>query len=120
MSDNCEDIKSLENDIEEIETEEQLNTILSENTNVLVNFYSSYCVPCRFLDMEIRKLKHLPILKIVKINIHNSPDLSQKFNIVNVPILYLYINSSIKTQLIGYSTNHIQTVLGLICQESAY
>lgn len=120
MSDKCEDIKSIENDIEEIQTEEQLNKILAENTNVLISFYSAWCSPCKFLDMEIRKLKNLPILKIVKINVQNSPELCSKFNIENLPTLFLYINSVQQTTLIGYSTNHVQTILGFICQECAY
>lgn len=114
---NCEDITFIENDIEEIVTEEQLNKILLENTNVLISFYSPYCPPCKFLDMEIRKLKHLPILKIVKINVQNSPDLCEKYNIQNLPTLFLYINSTLKNTLIGYSTNHVQSILGFICQE---
>lgn len=109
-----EDIQIIENTIDEITTLEELNKILAENTNVLVNFYAPWCPPCRGLDMEIRKLKHLPILKIAKVNKDVAQELFEKFEIYNLPTLKLYINSDEKTTLLGYSTNHVQNILQLI------
>lgn len=109
-----EEIQQIENTIDEIISSDELNKILSENTNVLVNFYAPWCTPCRFLDMELRKLIHLPILKIVKINKDLANELFENFGIQHIPTLKLYINNEDKITLLGYSTNHIQTILQLI------
>ena len=109
-----EQIQQIENTIDEITTLDELNKVLSENTNVLVNFYAPWCTTCRFLDMELRKLIHLPILKIVKINKDLANELFENFGIQSIPTLKLYINNEDKITLLGYSTNHIQTILQLI------
>ena len=109
-----EDIQEIKNTVDEITTLDELNNILAENTNVLVNFYAEWCTPCRFLDIEIRKLVHLPILKIVKVNKDLANDLFEHFGVQNLPTLKLYVNNQDKLTLLGYSTNHIQTILQFI------
>ena len=60
---------------------------------VLVDFWASWCGPCRMLAPIIEKIadKH-PEIKFCKINVDEETSLAQKFQIVSIPTLVAFKN----------------------------
>ncbi len=65
-----------------------------ENSNelILIEFYGTYCAPCKLLENEIKQLD-LSNIKICKINIDNELNLALKYGVMSVPSL-IFINKN--------------------------
>lgn len=68
-------------DINEGEFEKELSQGV-----MILDFYATWCRPCRTLMLEIQKVEtQYPDVKIGKINIDESPELTSQFKINAVP-----------------------------------
>lgn len=58
---------------------------LVENKEVLIDFYATWCGPCKMLSLELEKLKEK--IQIIKVNIDDNMGLCKKYGIISVPTL---------------------------------
>jgi thioredoxin 1 len=70
---------------------------------VLVDFCASWCGPCRMIapvSDEIAK-ERAESVKIVRVDVDNSPNLSNRFGIRNIPTLLFFKGGEVKDQVVG-------------------
>ena len=54
----------------------------------IVDFYADWCPPCRMIAPLLDELaKENPDIYIYKVNIDNSPEIAQAYNVVSIPTL---------------------------------
>lgn len=71
----------------------------------LVDFYASWCGPCRMLNTELIKLADsLKELNIVKVDIDESPATTDEFKIEVVPTMFILKNGKPVKQIQGFKT----------------
>ena len=71
----------------------------------LVDFYASWCGPCRMLNTELIKLDDsLKDLNIVKVDIDESPATTDEFKIEVVPTMFILKNGKPVKQIQGFKT----------------
>jgi len=70
---------------------------------VVADFYATWCGPCKILSPRLDKLagSFTNEIKFVKINVDESPDLSQRFNVQGIPTLLFFRNGRIVDNLLG-------------------
>lgn len=62
-----------------------------EKGKVLVDFYASWCGPCKMLSPVIEDFSEkYSDIKFLKVNVDNELQLAQKFNVMSIPTLILF------------------------------
>ena len=82
---------------------EGLNEILKNNALVLVDFYASWCMPCKMLSPIIEEIAKEYEGKVVvcKIDIDENEELANEYNIMSVPTVIIFKNNENVEEIIG-------------------
>ena len=99
--------------------------ILADDTNfdyllnddqkaIIVDFWSPTCVPCKLIEPGLKKiaLRYSSKVKILKVNVNDSPKTSSRYLVRGLPTLLFIKNGSVKTQMVGaVNVNQIEETL---------
>ena len=82
---------------------EELNEILKNNALVLVDFYASWCMPCKMLSPVIEEIakEYEPKVVVCKIDIDENEELANEYNIMSVPTVIIFKNNENVEEIIG-------------------
>ena len=88
--------------IKHVETEQELNELL-KNGDVLVDFFATWCGPCRMLGPVLEELdaEGFPV-QIVKIDTDEAPDLAMKYNVQAIPTLLFFSEGKLVNKTMGF------------------
>ncbi len=88
--------------------------VMKSEKPVLVDFWASWCGPCRMVGPIIDEIaaEH-PEYKVVKINVDEEPELAGRFQVVSIPTLMVVKNGQIVSQSAGARPkNQILAMMG--------
>ena len=90
----------------EILGEEFEKEVLKADKPVLVDFWASWCMPCKMQGEVLHEI--LPDLdgkvKIVKINVDESEELAIKFGVSAIPTLMVFSGGELKEKRVGLAS----------------
>ncbi len=77
--------------------------VLKSETPVLVDFWAEWCAPCRAIAPIVKELaeEYGDKIKIVKINIDDSPQTPGTFGIRSIPTVLAFKDGQVVSQLTG-------------------
>ena len=76
--------------------------VLRADRLVIVDFWASWCTPCRMLAPILEEIaaEH-PDIKVYKINVDEAQDIAEKYGVMSLPILIFFENGEAVDESIG-------------------
>lgn len=70
---------------------------------VLVDFWASWCGPCRMLGPIIDEIaeEYADSIAVAKVNVDEQPQLAARFKVMSIPTLAVFKNGELKTITAG-------------------
>lgn len=77
--------------------------VISSDKTVLVDFYATWCGPCKALAPVLEKIaeNHPDDVKVFKVNVDEEESIAAKFGIVSIPTVIFFKNGQTAASFVG-------------------
>ena len=85
-------------------TDAQFKTeVLDSAVPVLVDFWATWCAPCRAIAPTVEELagKYAGKMKVAKLDVDSNQETAQKYNIRSIPTLLVFKGGQVVEQIVG-------------------
>lgn len=69
---------------------------------VLVDFFATWCGPCKMLGLVMEKFDKKDIIPIIKVDVDEAQELSSKYKIFSVPTLIIFEDGKELKRISGF------------------
>lgn len=87
--------------VNEKEFNEKINT-----KKVLVDFFATWCGPCKMLSLVMEKLDKKDLIPIIKVDIDEEQALAERYGITAVPTLIIFENGNEVKRITGFMSEN--------------
>ena len=83
---------------------ENFDETIHSQGKVLVDFWATWCMPCRMLAPTIEEIaEEMPGVKVCKLDIDESPEIAIQYGVMAVPTVIIFENGEELEKIVGLS-----------------
>ncbi|MBR6679893.1 MAG: thioredoxin [Clostridia bacterium] len=76
--------------------------VIASDRPVLLDFYATWCGPCRMLSPIVDKIaEEHPEIKVCKVNVDEEEALAMRFEVMSIPTLVVIKNGEVVNKSVG-------------------
>lgn len=77
--------------------------VLNSNVPVLVDFWASWCMPCKMMAPVVEEIANIKAaeIKVGKVNVDQEPELASKYGIMSIPTFLVFKNGKNVNMTVG-------------------
>lgn len=99
-------------DVVEVASEEEFNALIEKNSLVAVDFFASWCGPCKMIAPVFKTMaEDFPKVKFVKVDADKLSDLAGKYGVSNIPHFLFMKDGQVVDTMIGASKPSLKAKL---------
>ena len=100
----------------ELNSDNEFKNILqmSKKSCVIVDFYGTFCPPCRKLGPILEDLVKKNGLNLCKINVEKCEETPNEYNVSGIPHIVCIVDSKVEKELVGFDESNLTALNSLI------
>ena len=93
-------------EVKEILGTAEFNSEINSGVPVLVDFYATWCGPCKMQSPILHEFKEEMGDKVgvIKVDVDQNLDIAKQFGILSIPTILVFKNGELKEKKVGLST----------------
>ena len=88
-------------------TSENFKDFIGKDTAVLVDFWATWCGPCRLVGPVLEKLCKDGVIEVGKVNVDDEDLIASAFSIESIPTMMIFKAGKLVAKTVGYQPEHI-------------
>lgn len=90
--------------LKEVSQADFQSEVLENAEPVLVDFWASWCGPCRMVEPIVEEVARelTGKVKVVKLNVDDNPEIASRYQVMSIPTLAVFKDGKLAEKLIGY------------------
>ena len=81
---------------------ETFDDIIKGDKPVLVDFFATWCGPCRMVGPVVEEIsRERSDIKVCKVNVDEQPELAGEFGVMSIPTLLVFKGGKLVNQAVG-------------------
>ena len=80
------------------------NEVLKSDKTVLIDFWATWCGPCKMLSPIIAEIsdEYAASVKVCKVNVDEQPELASAFRVSSIPLVVVMKDGKVTGSSLGY------------------
>lgn len=88
--------------VAEIMSQDFEKEVLDSQTTVLVDFFATWCGPCKMMSPIIENIaEENSNVKVVKVDVDKNQDLAMKYSVMSIPTIIIFKNGKPTATFVG-------------------